>query len=60
MILRGKIIVSVNEIEKKPVVVNGNIEIRPVMSVNFTIDHRYADGGRAKKIFQMVIFYLIL
>lgn len=52
-------IVSVNEIEKRAVCVNGKIEIRPMVYLNFTVDHRFMDGGRAKKIYEIVILMLI-
>ena len=55
VILRGKMIVSVNEIEKRAVCVDGKIEIRPMVYLNFTVDHRFMDGGRAKKIYEIVI-----
>jgi len=47
-------VISVNEIEKRAVCVNGNVEIRPMVNLNFTVDHRYVDGGRAKKIYEIV------
>jgi len=44
------LLVVVGNIEDKPVVKNGKIEIAPMLSVTLTIDHRYMDGGRAKQI----------
>ena len=34
---------------KKPVVVNGEIVIRPIMSLGLTIDHRVVDGMAGAK-----------
>lgn len=48
MILRGRLILSVNEVERRAVVVDGKVEIRPMLNLNFTVDHRFVDGGRAK------------
>lgn len=56
VIVRGKVVVSVNEIEKRVVNVGGKIEVRPMVNLNFTVDHRFVDGGRAKKIYEIVIF----
>jgi len=44
------VMVTVNSIEKKPVVIENKIEIRDVMIVNTVVDHRYVDGGRAFKL----------
>lgn len=54
VIIRSRFVVSVNEVERRATVVNGNVEIRPMMNLNFTVDHRYVDGGRAKKIAEIV------
>ena len=48
VILRGKMILSVNEIENRPVAIDGKAEIRPMLNLNFIVDHRYVDGGRTK------------
>ena len=45
---------SVNEVEKRAVAIDGKVEIRPMMNLNFTVDHRFMDGGRAKKIYEIV------
>ena len=47
---RVPLLVLVGEITDKPVAVRGSVEVRPVLTVTATIDHRYADGwhiGRA-------------
>jgi pyruvate dehydrogenase E2 component (dihydrolipoamide acetyltransferase) len=38
-------IVLLGEITDKPVAVNGHVEVRPILPVTATIDHRYADGA---------------
>ena len=47
--MRSSIIMAVNKIEEKPVVRNGQIVIAPMLIVNFTVDHRFVDGGSALK-----------
>lgn len=42
------VILAVGEIVKKPVVKNDQIVIAPMVNLNFTVDHRYIDGGRSK------------
>ena len=47
---RVPLLVLVGEISDKPVAVHGSVEVRAVLTVSATIDHRYADGwhiGRA-------------
>ena len=41
-------IVAVCKIQELPVVEDGKIVIGRVMNVNFTVDHRYVEGGSAK------------
>jgi pyruvate dehydrogenase E2 component (dihydrolipoamide acetyltransferase) len=48
-------IVLLGEIVDKPVAVAGRVEVRPVLPITATIDHRYADGadlGRGLKAFR--------
>ncbi|WP_209123988.1 dihydrolipoamide acetyltransferase family protein [Alkalihalobacillus sp. BA299] len=40
-------ILGVGRINEKPVGVNGNIELRPMMSVSLSFDHRIIDGAPA-------------
>jgi pyruvate dehydrogenase E2 component (dihydrolipoamide acetyltransferase) len=47
-------ILGVGAIVKKPVVVNEQIEIRPVMSLTLAFDHRLVDGAPAAKFLQRV------
>jgi pyruvate dehydrogenase E2 component (dihydrolipoamide acetyltransferase) len=47
---RVPILVLVGEITPKPVAVDGRVEVRPILPITITLDHRYADGwhiGRA-------------
>jgi len=37
-------VVLIGTVKEKPVVINGKIEIKPMVSVNVTADHRYIDG----------------
>lgn len=39
------VIVLLGEISDKPVAVHGQVQVRPVLPVTATIDHRYADGA---------------
>ena len=43
------VIVSVNKVIEKPVAVNGEVKVEKVVNINFTVDHRYIDGGKAAK-----------
>ena len=40
-------ILGLHKIEERPVVINGNIEIRPMMYVALSYDHRIVDGREA-------------
>ncbi len=42
-------ILGVSSTVEKPVVVNGEIVIRPIMSLGLTIDHRVVDGMAGAK-----------
>jgi pyruvate/2-oxoglutarate dehydrogenase complex dihydrolipoamide acyltransferase (E2) component len=57
-ITRMPIVVSVGKIEKKPVVRNGQIVIRPMCVLCTTFDHRMMDGYRAAKLAKYVKRYL--
>lgn len=43
-------ILAVGEVVKKPIVKDDKIIIAPVVNLNFTVDHRFIDGGSAKKL----------
>ena len=42
--------VSIGKIIERPTAVNKQVEVRPMVFVNFTIDHRFIDGARCKLI----------
>ncbi|MCH8329683.1 MAG: 2-oxo acid dehydrogenase subunit E2, partial [Nanoarchaeota archaeon] len=42
-------ILGTGRIEDKVVVINGKIEIRKVMPISFTYDHRALDGAEAAR-----------
>lgn len=42
-------LLSVNAVQDAPVVEDGKVVAGKIMNCNFTVDHRYVDGGRAKK-----------
>ncbi len=52
---RVPLLVLVGEIVDRPVAIGGRVEIRPIVPITVTIDHRYVDGaqlGRALKAFR--------
>lgn len=51
-------IFGMGEITKKPVVVNDEIVIRPIMWLNFTYDHRVLDGAMAAQLLNTVRDYM--
>lgn len=42
--------VSVNACMKAPVVEGDKVVVGEIMNVNFAVDHRYIDGGKAKSL----------
>lgn len=56
MVSKIPILVAICEIVKKPVVVDDKIVIREMCNINLTLDHRYMDGGRSKKLNQRVSY----
>jgi pyruvate dehydrogenase E2 component (dihydrolipoamide acetyltransferase) len=48
----------VGEIEPKPVVIDGEIAARPMLTVSATMDHRYLDGSHAARLGKSVRAYL--
>lgn len=46
--------VAICEVQKKPVVRDNAIVIRDVCNINTVMDHRFADGGRSKKLNTLV------
>jgi len=51
-------ILGVHQIVKKPVVVNDEIVIRPIMNFGLSFDHRVVDGGYAVQFLRKMIQYL--
>lgn len=51
-------ILGVNRIAEKPVVVEGNIAIRPMMNLSLSFDHRLIDGALAARFLARVKAYL--
>lgn len=51
-------ILGVNEIINTPVVVNGEIVIKPIMKMNLNADHRVIDGAYASKFITKIKEYL--
>merc|ERR1712232_531589 len=47
---RIPVLVMIGAIKDKPVVENGQIVIRPILTVTATLDHRFVDGAHAAKL----------
>lgn len=52
------LLVLVGELTAKPVAVDGHVEIREVLPITATIDHRYADGWHISKLMRAFREYL--
>jgi pyruvate dehydrogenase E2 component (dihydrolipoamide acetyltransferase) len=52
------LLVLVGEIQDKAWVVDGHLEVRPVLSLTATIDHRYADGWHISQLIKPFKAYL--
>lgn len=55
---RIPILALVSEIADKPVVVDGEIVARPILTITATMDHRYLDGSHAARLARTVRAYL--
>jgi len=55
---RVPLLVLVGEIAPKPWAVDGRVEVRPVLGLTATIDHRYADGWHISKLIEPFKAYL--
>lgn len=55
---RMPLLVLVGEIGDKPVAVEGRVEVRPVLPLTATIDHRYADGWHIGQLLKPFRAYL--
>lgn len=49
------VIIATGAITEKPVGVNGKIELRPMMTISFTYDHRVLDGAPIAKFYSKII-----
>jgi pyruvate dehydrogenase E2 component (dihydrolipoamide acetyltransferase) len=52
------LLVLVGEIGPKPVAVDGEVVVRPVLPLTATIDHRYADGWHISQLIRPFRAYL--
>lgn len=52
------LLVLVGEIREAPVVVDGRIEVREILPLTATIDHRYVDGAQIARLFTAFRGYL--
>ena len=55
---RMPLLVLVGEIAPKPWAVDGRVEVRPVLGLTATIDHRYADGWHTSELIKPFKAYL--
>jgi pyruvate dehydrogenase E2 component (dihydrolipoamide acetyltransferase) len=55
---RVPLLVLVGRMEDKPVAIDGRVEIRPVLPITATIDHRYADGAHIARAMRAFRKYL--
>jgi pyruvate dehydrogenase E2 component (dihydrolipoamide acetyltransferase) len=51
-------LILVGEVVEKPAVVEGRIEVRPMVTLSATMDHRYLDGFHAARLARSVREYL--
>jgi pyruvate/2-oxoglutarate dehydrogenase complex dihydrolipoamide acyltransferase (E2) component len=51
---RVPVYLAIPEIKKRPMVVNDQIIIRPMLDLTATIDHRFMDGFRAAQVTKMI------
>jgi pyruvate dehydrogenase E2 component (dihydrolipoamide acetyltransferase) len=55
---RIPILALVSEVTPKPVVLEGEIVARPILTITATLDHRYLDGAHAARLARSVRAYL--
>ena len=51
-------ILGVGKIVEKPVVVDGKVEVKPLMTLSLSYDHRIVDGAPAAKFLQKIKHYM--
>jgi pyruvate/2-oxoglutarate dehydrogenase complex dihydrolipoamide acyltransferase (E2) component len=44
------LMISLNKVCKKPWVVDDKVVVRDILNMNAVVDHRFADGGRCRKL----------
>lgn len=54
---RVPLLVLVGEVEERPVAVQGEVVIRPMITLSATLDHRYLDGFHASRLARSVEAY---
>lgn len=52
------LVITVGAKMRKPIVVDEKIEIRDIINVTLTLDHRYTDGANATILYKRFIEYL--
>lgn len=52
--MNWSVVLFIGMIEDRPIAQNGQVVIAPMANFNFTVDHRYIDGGIAKKIIECI------
>lgn len=40
-------LIAVNKVIDKPVAIGKEVKVETVVNINFTVDHRFIDGGKA-------------
>lgn len=55
---RVPIYIAIPEIKKRPVVINNEVVIRPMLDIMATIDHRFLDGHRGAMVAKMMREYM--
>ena len=55
---RVPLLVLVGEMSDKPVAIDGRVEVRPMLPITATIDHRYVDGAQIAKAMRAFRKYL--
>ena len=56
MVTRNVLWAAIGAIHDRVKVVNDKLEVRPCIFINFTVDHRFLDGGRTKNLNKIVKF----
>jgi pyruvate dehydrogenase E2 component (dihydrolipoamide acetyltransferase) len=55
---RIPLLALVSEVAERPVAVDGEVKVRPILTLTATIDHRYYDGSHAARLARSVREYL--